>query len=66
VWATIIGGVIALSIVLIPVEPFKTLANFSWFIGAAAGALAYFLMSKGLRETYRADASASAADDVEA
>lgn len=46
VWATAIGGAVALSVVLIGVEPFTTLANFSWFIGAGVGALSYALLSR--------------------
>ena len=55
VMATITGGVIALAIVMLPVESFKSMANFSWFIGAGLGALSYFLASRGDREKYRAD-----------
>ncbi|MFZ2624034.1 MAG: NCS1 family nucleobase:cation symporter-1 [Propionibacterium sp.] len=57
--ATVIGGLVALAIVMIPAEPFKSMANFSWFIGAGIGALSYFLASKGDREKYRADLPAA-------
>lgn len=50
-----VGGVIALAIVLTPVEPFKTAANFSWFIGAGVGALVYYLNSRSSRVANLAD-----------
>lgn len=53
--ATVVGGVIALAIVLTPVEPFKTAANFSWFIGAGVGALVYYLNSRSSRVANLAD-----------
>lgn len=44
IWALVIGGVITLAIVVIPVEPLATIADFSWFIGAGLGSLAYYLL----------------------
>ncbi|MCI1748672.1 MAG: NCS1 family nucleobase:cation symporter-1 [Acidipropionibacterium sp.] len=49
IYATVIGGVVALAMVLIPVQPFKTIANFSWFIGAGIGALVYYYISRSMR-----------------
>lgn len=60
VLATVVGGVIALAIVLTPVEPFKTIANFSWFIGAGLGFLVYFLISRSSRDGYAADKALNA------
>lgn len=55
VWATVVGGVVALTIVMIPWGVFTSLANFSWFIGAGLGAIVYYALSARDRDSYRAD-----------